>query len=225
MFDTTLLNADQLCAAISVVRRSPYPLLVAHGLLSERLRLDLNRDFPAFRQTGFVPYEESECGASINQLIRDLTAREFVDAIGARLGLTNLHAHPALVEIRRRRDDRHVAIQVGSASKVATALLHLNDGCPSSDDECLHFLSDANDVPANVASRARAEYGEFVAFARTEKSYHGLLPYRGERRVIQVSWLTDDAAFRRKTRHRAASTAYGVGVLSARSAVTTRVRA
>jgi hypothetical protein len=37
-------------------------------------------------------------------------------------------------------------------------------------------------------------------FKRAENSFHGHLPYEGERRVIQVAWLTSEEEKLRKTK-------------------------
>ena len=42
-------------------------------------------------------------------------------------------------------------------------------------------------------------YGNFVVFRRADNSFHGHLPHEGERRVIQVAWLTSEDEKLRKT--------------------------
>jgi len=42
-------------------------------------------------------------------------------------------------------------------------------------------------------------YGEFAIFKRADNSFHGHLPFEGERRVIQVAWLTSEEEKLRKT--------------------------
>ncbi len=42
-------------------------------------------------------------------------------------------------------------------------------------------------------------YGNLAVFRRAENSFHGHLPYEGERRVIQVAWLTSQDEKMRKT--------------------------
>jgi hypothetical protein len=37
-------------------------------------------------------------------------------------------------------------------------------------------------------------------FKRTENSFHGHLPYEGERRVIQIAWITSQKEIDRKTK-------------------------
>lgn len=205
MFRTGLLDSTRLDVATAIVRRAPFPFMVAHELLPKQVRADLNRDFPSFSDIGFVPYSEAECGRSLNQLVSDLTTREFVCAVGRKLGIPNLHVYPMLIEIRRRRDDPRAETHVRSASKVATALLHLDDGCPYSSQGCLRFLSNVRDIDSAISPEVKPAYGEFAAFAHTADSRHGVLPYRGERRVIQISWLTTREAKRRKTQGGAAA--------------------
>ena len=43
-------------------------------------------------------------------------------------------------------------------------------------------------------------YGTLAAFRRADNSFHGHLPYEGERLVVQVAWLTSEAERSRKTR-------------------------
>ena len=38
------------------------------------------------------------------------------------------------------------------------------------------------------------------AFKRTDSSWHGHLPFTGERRVVQITWLLDDSKVAHKRR-------------------------
>jgi SM-20-related protein len=45
--------------------------------------------------------------------------------------------------------------------------------------------------------------GTMLAFRRSERSFHGHHPYFGERRSLQLNWVTDDRVVRRElVRHR-----------------------
>ena len=55
----------------------------------------------------------------------------------------------------------------------------------------------ADDV---VVPELKPLFGEFAVFKRCENSFHGHLPYEGERRVIQVAWLTSEEEKLRKTK-------------------------
>ena len=51
-----------------------------------------------------------------------------------------------------------------------------------------------------IAPEVKPLYGNFVVFKRADNSFHGHLPFEGERRVIQVAWLTSENEKLRKTK-------------------------
>jgi hypothetical protein len=83
---------------------------------------------------------------------------------------------------------------------VATALLYLNNLWPDTSDGCLRFLGSIDSIDSMIAPELKPLYGEFAVFKRCENSFHGHLPYEGERRVIQVAWLTSEEEKLRKTK-------------------------
>jgi hypothetical protein len=194
-----LLDSARLDRPDTLVRNDPFSFLVAHGQLPEQARAELDRDFPKYSGAGFFPYDERECGESIRALVNALTSPAFADAVGARLGIDNLGGYPTLVTICRHLNRRHGTIHTDSKSKIATALLYLNPSWPDTSDGCLRFLARVDDIDAAVAPEVKPLYGELVVFRRADNSFHGHLPYEGERRVIQVAWLTSEEEKQRKT--------------------------
>jgi len=199
MTATALLDPARLDRPDTLVQREPFSFLIAHGQLPEPSRADLDRDFPKYSGAGFFPYDAKECGESINDLVGAITAPGFASAVGAKLGIDNLGQYPTLVTICRHLNKRHGTIHTDSKSKVATALLYLNPSWSDTSDGCLRFLSKIDDIDATVAPEVKPLYGEFVIFKRADNSFHGHLPYEGERRVIQVAWLTSEEEKQRKT--------------------------
>ena len=204
-----LLASDLLSASLdspgTLIRHDPFAFVIAHGVLPDDACSDLARDFPRYTGAGFFPYHEAECGASIRALVDALTQAAFSDAAGARLDIERLSQYPVLVTLCRHIIRRHGTIHTDSASKVATALVYLNESWPDSSDGCLRFLGKVDDIDAMVAPEVKPLYGEFVIFKRADNSFHGHLPCAGERRVIQVAWLTSEAEKLRKTRRGLAS--------------------
>ena len=68
----SLFDPARLDRADTVVRTEPFCFIVAHGQLPAGAASDLERDFPKYAGAGFFPYEESDCGSSVNQLVADL---------------------------------------------------------------------------------------------------------------------------------------------------------
>jgi len=195
-----LLDPARLDRPDTTVQQQPFPFMVAHGQLPDEMRSDLDRDFPNYSSAGFFPYDPQDCGPSVNALIRDMTGPAFASAIGKKLGIDNLGQYPTLVTICRLLNKRHGTIHTDSRSKIATALIYLNPQWPDTSDGCLRFLHRIDDIDSTVAPELIPLYGEFAVFKRADNSFHGHLPYEGERRVIQVAWLTSEKEKLRKTK-------------------------
>lgn len=185
-----LLDTARLDHANTQVREQPFVFLIARNQLAVDAGAALERDFPRYRSAGFFPYDASDCGPSINRLIDEFTAGPFVDSIGTHLGVPDLGRYPNLVTICKTLNKRHGTIHTDSRSKIATALLYLNPTWPDTSEGCLRFLERIDDVDSLVVPEVRPLYGTLVAFRRADNSFHGHLPHAGERRVIQVAWLT-----------------------------------
>jgi hypothetical protein len=195
MLSTENLNRDD-----TVVLHEPFSFLTASGQLPDSARDTLDSDFPRYTGAGFFPYEPADCGVSVNELVDELTGPEFSNAIGARLGIAGLGDFPTLITICRALNMRHGTIHTDSQSKIATALIYLNESWPETSAGCLRLLRRADSIDDLVIPEIRPVYGNLVAFRRSGNSYHGHLPCEGERRVIQVAWLLSEDEKLRKTR-------------------------
>lgn len=200
MSAAVLLDPARLDRPDTTVLQQPFPFMVAHGQLPDEARADLERDFPRYTSAGFFPYDPNDCGPAVNTLIHDLTSPAFAGAIGQRLGIDNLADYPTLVTLCRLLNKRHGTIHTDSKSKIATALIYLNAQWPDSSNGCLRFLHSIDSIDSLVMPELTPLYGEFAVFKRCANSFHGHLPYEGERRVIQVAWLTSEREKLRKTK-------------------------
>lgn len=194
-----LLDMARL-AACSGSAATPFPLFALDGMLPADAIEAIDADFPRYRSAGFFPYADEDCGPAVRRLVAEMTSPEFGHAVGAQLGIESLGDRPTLATLCRSLNRRHGTIHTDSRSKVATALLYLNAGWPDTSAGCLRFLARIDDIDAQVAPEVRPLYGTLAAFKREENSFHGHLPFQGERRVIQVAWLISEDEKHRKTR-------------------------
>lgn len=179
---------------------APFSFVLAREILDRTESERLRADFPRYRGAGFFPHDAADCGPSINALIADLTAPEFADELGERIDIERLSQHPVLVTLCRSLNLRHGTIHTDSRSKIATALIYLSEDWPQTSDGCLRFLANDHDIDAIVAPELRPAFGALAAFKRADNSFHGHLPFEGERPVIQIAWLVDAEQRDRKTR-------------------------
>lgn len=184
----------------AVIKSEPFPYVMVAGALPESARATIAADFPNYDRTGFFPYQTSECGPSVQRIVEEMQSPAFADALGDRLGVSRLSQYPTIVTIRKWSKETDGRIHNDSKSKIVTALLYLNDTWPNTSDGCFRFLSSPESFDHQVGEEVKPLYGTFTAFRRTETSWHGHLPYKGERRVIQVAWLTSKEELERKMR-------------------------
>ncbi|SDK28310.1 2OG-Fe(II) oxygenase family protein [Microbulbifer yueqingensis] len=173
----------------TLVRSEPFSFMVARNLLSADLMPSLAQDFPRLKAPGYLPYERDQCGDSVNALIDELVSPEFANSIGELLNIDNLAGYPTFVSISRSLKKRHGKIHTDGKSKIATALLYLNEDWAETGQGCLRFLNRIDDFEDTVVPEVKPVYGTLAAFKRADNSFHGHLPFQGERRVIQVAWL------------------------------------
>jgi hypothetical protein len=195
-----LVDVARLDRPDTMVRAEPFHFLIAHGQLPEAAAATLAADFPNYASAGFFPYQAAECGPGIVALVEALTAPDYARALGARIGVADLDAYPVLVTLCRSLNKRHGTIHTDSRSKVATALVYLSPQWPHGSAGALRFLQRIDSIDDVAAPEVPPVYGTLAAFKRADNSFHGHLPFEGERPVIQVAWLTSEEEKDRKTR-------------------------
>ena len=195
-----LLDPARLEHSDTRIELQPFAFLVAQEQLPTAWQEALEADFPHYAGAGFFPHDPVDCGPSINALVAALSTGAFADAVGSRLGVADLGRMPTLVTLCRSLNRRHGTVHTDSQSKVVTALLYLNREWPAGSAGCLRFLRRQDDIEDLAIPEIRPLYGTLTAFRRSDNSWHGHLPYEGERRVIQVAWLINEREKRRKSR-------------------------
>ncbi len=178
----------------------PFPFVMVQGMLDDTVADSVRADFPRYRGAGFFPHDIADCGPSINTLIAEATDPAFADRLGNCIDIERLSQYPVLVTLCRALNRRHGTIHTDSRSKVATALIYLSKDWPQISEGCLRFLGNDHDIDAMVAPELRPVYGALAAFKRSDNSFHGHLPFEGERPVIQIAWVVDEEQRDRKSR-------------------------
>lgn len=179
-------------------QHEPFPFLIANDVLPAALHAPIAEDFPKYRRAGFFPMNERDCGPTIRSVVRSLEHPAFADRLGELLGVPNLGSLPTIVTLRKWSKATDGRIHNDGRAKVVTALLYLNETWPDGSDGCFRVLTDNESFDHLAAPEVRPLYGQLAAFKRTENSWHGHPPYVGERRVIQIAWLTSPEEKQRK---------------------------
>ena len=124
----TILNTDAIRRAD--VRHDPYDFFMGTGALNTAALPALKRDFPNINKTGFHPLEQMDVHGAFKDLIAEIDAPEFTAAVSDTLGV-DLRPYPKLITIRKISAAHEGRIHCDSESKIATALIYMNDAWES----------------------------------------------------------------------------------------------
>lgn len=192
---TPLLNLKAISNA--QVSLEPYPHLVAHGVVGDNIMSMLGRDFPNIKKPGFFPLELINPQGVFDKLVKEIEGSTLASVLTDKLNI-ELRDKPCMITVRKWSATKDGRIHNDGEAKIVTALLYLNEKWPAHEDggrfRVLRSETDFEDAQTEVPPA----YGTFVAFVRTENSWHGHKPFAGERRVIQATWLRSQADLERK---------------------------
>jgi SM-20-related protein len=166
--------------------RDPFEYLVVRDFVSPVAIEAINRDFPEISEPRNFTPDHLEPGPAFESLLEELMRPELTERLGARFGV-DLVGTPLTVTVRRHSQATDGNIHNDSWTKLVTALLYFHPEWPHPTGQ-LRFLRSADDIE-DYAAEIPPVAGTFVAFRRSERSFHGFKPFVGERRMLQMSWV------------------------------------
>jgi hypothetical protein len=191
-----VLNLEAIAAAPATTE--PYPHFTAAGALQAAAVPSLMRDFPDIAKPGFFPIDDVPLTGAFAALLSDLRDPAFSAAVGEKLGM-DLVSRPTLITVRKWSAASDGRIHTDSTSKIATLLVYLNEAWTDTGEGRLRVLRSATDFN-DYTEEISPVVGSIFGFRRGEASWHGHLPFVGERRVVQITWLLDESKVTHKRR-------------------------
>lgn len=189
----------------SPLNTDPFDYIVVPNFITGAALSDVNRDYPQVPGAGSYPLSELSVGGAFATLLAALDGADFAAAMSEKFGI-DLSSYPTMFTVRgycRLGDGR---IHPDSESKIITVLLYLNDEWQDSGGR-LRLLRSAEDLE-DYAAEVPPHGGTLLAFRRCDHSWHGHEPFEGQRRAIQMNWVTKDSVVRREQRrHRVSAMA------------------
>jgi hypothetical protein len=178
----------------------PFTFVFVPGFVAETMRARVCDDFPVIAKAGSYPVDQLSYGAAFGALVAALESPELERAVEAKLG-RSLTGLPTLVTVRGMGRERDGGIHTDSESKIITMLVYCNQRWDHEGGR-LRLLRRADDISDYVLEIPPVG-GNMVMFERSARSFHGHLPAREPRRVLQLNWVVDrDARDRELARHR-----------------------
>ncbi len=178
------------------VAHEPYDYFVAHGALSREQAAEIRRDYPAIDRPGYLPLSKLTGSQAFNALMQDLQSAELAEILTEKFGV-DFTDKPRMITVRRLSQKSDGPIHNDSRSKILTMLVYLNDVWDGSSAGCIRVLNGPKDFE-DFNVEVPPLYGSVFAFLRSENSWHGHLPFEGERYVVQTTFLTSQDELDRK---------------------------
>lgn len=193
-----ILDLDRLRA--SPLERDPFDFVIVDNFVRAEALPAIVAEFPPLAGHGSFPLLPEMGGPAFGRLIAELEGGELRRAIEEKFAI-DLAGRPTMITLRGKSDGHDGRIHTDSATKLVTLLLYMNPVWEPREGRLrlLRRSDDLEDCAAEIAPLA----GMMVAFRRSETSFHGHYPHVGERRSLQLNWVSDAAVVRRELgRHR-----------------------
>lgn len=181
----TILDLDALARA--PLRTDPCNFVVVPHFVRAETLAEVNHDYPEILEPGNFEPEKLTYGPSFAGLLDELASPELRRAFAEKLDI-DLGAHPQQLTIRKYSEESDGNVHNDSALKVVTVLIYFNEVWPHEGGRLrlTRSLRNIDDYAAEVVPEA----GMLLAFRRNERSYHGFKPFVGERRSLQMYWVS-----------------------------------
>ena len=184
-------------AAIDAAQKSsdPFDHIIVPGVITQGALAAIHEDFPAIDKPGSYPLASLSYGPGFEALIRELHGPDFARAVGGKLGL-DLSDKPTMITVRGRCREKDGQIHLDSGGKIVTVLIYMNASWEAPGGQ-LRLLRSADDLEDYAAEVPPAE-GTMIAFTCNDKAWHGHHSFDGERRTIQLNWVTSSRYLKRE---------------------------
>ncbi|MBO89615.1 MAG: hypothetical protein CMP14_08840 [Rickettsiales bacterium] len=179
------------------VQSDPFDHVIAPGLVRDAYLSAVHRDFPKMDGPGSVPLLALKFGPTFGELIESMRSVEFAEIFSEKFDL-DLKDRPTMVTVRGRCRARDGRIHTDSREKLVTVLLYLNPVWENPGGRLRLFRKpdDIEDFQAEVPP----DEGTLLAFKCSANAWHGHKSFEGERRAIQLNWVTNERYVKREER-------------------------
>lgn len=182
------------------LERDPFDFIVVPDFLRSENFASVLADYPEVPGPGSHPPAELRIHGHFRALLDELRGPEFQSAIERKFEI-DLAGRPTMYTVRGYVRERDGAIHTDSKTKIITVLLYMNERWQE-DGGRLRLLRGPDNLDDYVAE-VPPYGGTLLAFRRADNSWHGHKPISGQRRAIQLNWVTSQAVVdAEQNRHR-----------------------
>ncbi len=193
-----MLNVEALRA--TPVAADPFAHVLVPNFVTPSALAGVVADLPDIAAGGSFPPSALRLGPSARALMRELEGPDLRLAIAEKFGL-DLGGAATMVTLRGRSRERDGQIHCDSSAKRVTVLLYLNpaDAAWAERGGSLRLLRGPDDID-DYAVEVPPVDGALLVFPNGPGTWHGHRRHVGRRYVVQLNYMTADAAARAEIR-------------------------
>lgn len=173
------------------VETEPYRYTIVPGFLPPASVAQINATYPQIEKGGSYPIESLRGEMTIKSVIEELDTPEFAQIIEDKFAV-DLDDRPKMYSLRGYTRAKDGQIHTDSKDKIITVLLYLNETWAEEGGR-LRILRDGANVD-NFAAEVPPDNGTLLVFKRSDNSWHGHHPFEGQRRSLQMNWMTSEGS-------------------------------
>ena len=194
----SLLDIDAFRS--TALETEPFEYLTVPGFVKKDGIASILADYPKIDKGGSFPLVALDYGPVFESLCDELRGDELRGAFAKKFEM-DLSDRPTTLTVRGRCRAKDGQIHTDSDSKLITVLVYLNEGWDAEGGR-LRLLRSSASLDDMIAEMP-PEAGSMVCFRNRKNAWHGHGSFDGVRRVLQLNWVTDEAAVRQsERRHR-----------------------
>jgi hypothetical protein len=183
----------------TALKTHPFEYVLVSNFIRPEWEDRLIAAFPDIEKGGSFLLPTVKFGADFSRLIDAMNGPAFRRAVEEKFSLS-LDGRPTMFTVRGRCRRADGKIHTDTESKIITVLLYMNPRWTDQGGR-LRLLNSA--TIDDVAAEIPPAVGTLLIFRRSDHSFHGHLPFEGERKVIQMNWVTEQRFVDREAkRHR-----------------------
>ena len=178
----------------------PFPYVIVPNFVPPAQLDAVLADLPKMEKGGSFPIGSLRFGPNGQALVQELEGPAFQAAVAEKFGL-DLGGATTMTTLRGRSREKDGRIHCDSTAKRVTVLLYLNreTGAWDAHQGCLRLLRGPDSLEDFVVEVPPVN-GTLLVFPNSANAWHGHKQFVGPRHVVQMNYMTGDAAARSEIR-------------------------
>ena len=182
---------DESVLAAMEVRHDPYDYAFVENVMPASMKEEILADSPVIPHRGTYGVPNLRYGPKFEAVLKDLLNPRFRKLVEQKFGVDLSHGHPTMVMMGSTTGHYNEGYaHPDSKHKLFTVLLGFTREYPYERGRLRILRSNNRD---DYAFEYPPEYGKMCLFKVSDKSWHGFLPQKSERKSLQFCWVDSQA--------------------------------